>query len=174
MGGAIVAGLIEAALYSLLPLYGLRSGIGQEAAVWMLTVFVIGAIVFQIPIGILADRVDRQRLFLTCVAVTVLGCAILPLVIGWAPGRWVLMLILGGLIGSFYTLTLALLGQRFSIRDLTIANAAFILAFELGGAAGPLLSGAAMDFWDPHGLPLAVGLSLAAYLVFAFFYKPQR
>ncbi|MHA1152253.1 MAG: MFS transporter [Alphaproteobacteria bacterium] len=167
VGGAIIAGLTEAALYSLLPLYGLRSGIGQEAAVWMLTVFVIGSIVFQIPMGVLADRIDRQRLFLACVTATVLGCAVLPLVIGWAPGLWVLMFLWGGLIGSFYTLTLALLGQRFAARDLAVANAAFILAYDLGGAAGPVLGGAALDFWDPHGLPLAVGLALVAFLLFA-------
>lgn len=167
VGGAIIAGLTEAALYSLLPLYGLRSGIGQEAAVWMLTVFVIGSIVFQVPLGALADRIDRQRLFLACVAATALGCAVLPLVIGWAPGLWALMFLWGGLIGSFYTLTLALLGQRFAARHLAVANAAFILAYDLGGAAGPVLGGAALDLWDPHGLPLAVGLALAAFLLFA-------
>ena len=171
VGGAIIAGLTEAALYSLLPLYGLRSGIGQEAAVWMLTVFVIGSIAFQIPMGVLADCVDRQRLFLACVAATALGCAVLPVVIGWAPGLWVLMLLWGGLIGSFYTLTLALLGQRFAARDLAVANAAFILAYNLGGAAGPVLGGAALDLWGPHGLPLAVGLALVAFLLFA---APRR
>ena len=167
VGGAVIAGLTEAALYSLLPLYGLRSGIGQEAAVWMLTVFVIGSIAFQIPLGALADRMDRRRLFLACVAATALGCAILPLVIGWTPGLWVLMFLWGGLIGSFYTLTLAMLGQRFATRDLAVANAAFIMAYDLGGAAGPVLGGAALDLWGPHGLPLVVGLALVAFLLFA-------
>jgi len=171
VGGAVIAGLTEAALYSLLPLYGLRSNIGQEAAVWMLTVFVIGSIVFQIPMGALADRVDRRRLFLACVAATALGCAVLPQVIGWTPGLWLLMLLWGGLIGSFYTLTLALLGQSFATGDLAVANAAFILAYNLGGAAGPVLGGAALDLWDPHGLPLAVGLALVAFLLFA---APRR
>ncbi len=167
IGGAVIAGLTEAALYSLLPLYGLRSGLTQEAAVWMLTVFVIGSIIFQVPLGVLADRVDRRRLFLTCVAATALGCAALPLAIGWAPSLWVLMLLWGGLIGSFYTLTLVLLGQRFVVRDLAVANAAFILAYSLGGAVGPVLGGAALDLWDPHGLPLAVGLALIVFLIFA-------
>ncbi len=167
IGGAVIAGLTEAALYTLLPLYGLRSGIGQEAAVWMLTIFVVGSIVFQIPLGALADRVDRRRLFLTCVAATALGCAVLPQVIGWTPGLWILMLLWGGLIGSFYTLTLTLLGQNFATGDLAVANAAFILAYDLGGAAGPVLGGAALDLWDPHGLPLAVGLALASFLLFA-------
>jgi len=37
------------------------------------------------------------------------------------------MLLWGGLIGSFYTPTLALLGQSFATGDLAVANAAFIL-----------------------------------------------
>jgi len=174
VGGAVIAGLTEAALYSLLPLYGLRSGIGQEAAVWMLTVFVIGSIVFQIPIGVLADRMDRRRLFLASVAATALGCLVLPLTIGWTPGLWLLMLLWGGLIGSFYALTLALLGQHFATRDLAVANAAFIVAYDLGSAAGPVLGGAALDLLGPHGLPLAVGLALAAFLVFASRCQPRR
>ncbi len=52
-------------------------------------------------------------------------------------------------------------------RDLLVANAAFILAYELGGAIGPALGGAAMDLWDPHGLPLAVAGTLAGFLLFA-------
>ncbi len=171
VGGAIIAGLTESALYTLLPLYGLRSGIDQAAAVTMLTVFVAGSIVFQIPMGALADRMDRRRLFLACVAATALGCAALPLTIAWVPGLWLLMLLWGGLIGSFYILTLALLGQRFAARDMAVANAAFILAYDLGGAAGPVLGGAAMDLWNPHGLPLVVGLALIAFLLFA---TPRR
>jgi len=30
-----------------------------------------------------------------------------------------------------------------------------------------VLGGAALDLWDPHGLPLAVGLALVAFLLFA-------
>jgi hypothetical protein len=30
-----------------------------------------------------------------------------------------------------------------------------------------MLGGAALDLWDPHGLPLAVGLALVAFLLFA-------
>ncbi|MCH8809267.1 MAG: hypothetical protein IH993_05455 [Proteobacteria bacterium] len=46
-------------------------------------------------------------------------------------------------------------------------NAAFILAYEVGGAIGPALGGAAMDLWDPHGLPLAVAGALAGFLLLA-------
>ncbi len=40
-------------------------------------------------------------------------------------------------------------------------NAAFIKAYEVGGATGPALGGAAMGLWDPHGLPLAVAGALS-------------
>ncbi|MCH9011532.1 MAG: hypothetical protein IIA68_00530 [Proteobacteria bacterium] len=43
-------------------------------------------------------------------------------------------------------------------------NAAFIKAYEVGGATGPALGGAAMDLWDPHGLPLAVAGALRRIL----------
>ncbi len=165
--GATVAGLSEVAIYSFLPLYGLHSGLDQAAALLMLTLFVAGSIVFQIPLGWLADRMDRRRLLLAGVSLTLVGCAALPAAVHWAPGLWLLMLLWGGLIGSFYTVTLAILGQRFAPGDLAVASAVFILAYETGATVGPVLGGTALDLWDPHGLPFALGVILAGFLLAA-------
>ncbi len=167
VAAATIAGLSETAVYTLLPLYGLRSGLGQDGAILMLTLFVAGGIAFQFPIGWLADRLGRRRTLLACMLASLAGCALLPFAAERGLLFWLMTPLWGGLIASFYTLTLGLLGQRFEAHDLLVANAAFILAYELGGAVGPALGGAAMDLWDPHGLPLAVAGALAGFLLFA-------
>ena len=57
---------------------------------------------------------------------------------------------------------IAIVGQRFRGPDLVTANASIGLLWGLGGLTGPLIGGAAMDVWDPEGLPgVIVGATLA-------------
>ena len=57
--GAIVAGLggyVEGSLLALLPVYSADAGLTAKDAAWLLTIFQIGAMAFQFPIGWMADK----------------------------------------------------------------------------------------------------------------------
>ncbi|MDH3920748.1 MAG: MFS transporter, partial [Rhodospirillales bacterium] len=64
VAAALLAGFVEVGTYALLPLYALRSGLGQAEALATLPVFTLGAIVLQAPLGLFADRLDRRRLLM--------------------------------------------------------------------------------------------------------------
>ena len=65
---------------------------------------------------------------------------------------------------GIYTVVMTLAGQWFRGQELATAMAAFGVFWGLGGVAGPLVSGVAMDLWNPHGLP-AVFLGVAVVFV---------
>lgn len=165
-GAALVAGLVETALYLLLPVYGLRAGVpGPDAAI-LLTVVITGGIVLQYPIGWAADRVDRQAM-LAGIAVT--AAVVTPAVgfVGTASWvAWPVLFLLGGLSLGYYGVGLALLGARFAPADLAIANAAFIVLYEAGSFIGPALAGFAMDLWNPQGYLVFLMLVSLVYGVF--------
>ena len=48
-------------------------------------------------------------------------------------------------MGGLYTLSLALIGERFRGADLTQANTAFVMTFQLGAIVGPPYAGAIMQ-----------------------------
>ena len=48
-------------------------------------------------------------------------------------------------MGGLYTLSLALIGERFRGADLTQANTAFVMTFQLGTIVGPPYAGAFMQ-----------------------------
>lgn len=150
-GAALLAGASETALYMLLPVYGLRMGLGEDAALALLTVLVAGAIALQLPLGWLADRVSRRGLL----AGMALGSALLMPLLGWWVATpwlaWPLLVLLGGIVLGYYTVGLALLGARFRGGELAVANAAFVVLYETGAAVGPAVAGAALDLWPPHG-----------------------
>lgn len=70
VGGAAVAGMVVGSFYSLGIVFARQMGLSvPEAALFMSTV-VMGGLVFQIPVGLLADRFDR-RLVMACVLLAV-------------------------------------------------------------------------------------------------------
>ena len=149
---------------ALLPVFGVRSGLSENEAAALLSAAALGALVLQLPIGWVADHVNRYAVLFACALAGALGLALLPLLmqIGGA-ALWIGVLLWGGLFSGVYTAAMALLGQRFRGTELVTANAAFGFLWGLGGLTGPPLTGMAMDIWDPNGFP---GLMLGVTVLF--------
>lgn len=163
---AFLCGFTEAIAFAFLPVHALRHAMDADAAVTLLSLFAIGGLVFQVPLGWLADRLPRSRLLQGTVLLTLLTVLAWPLVLAsswWLKGS--VLLLFGGMAGGFYTLGLILLGQRFSGPDGTAANTAFVMAYTLGMLTGPLSGGAAFDLWPRFGLSGVLALLLLLFLV---------
>lgn len=155
MAAALVAGVLEYAYLALLPSYALRLGVAEGSALLLVSAFLWGGVALSFPFGWLADRVDRERLIVGLLAAFV-PVAVLTGHLAAAPG-WALpaTFVLGGLACAFYTLGLAILGERLRPGDLAAANAAFLVLYQLGTLSGPPVAGAALDRLPPHGLTVA-------------------
>ncbi len=162
---ALVFGAIETSVMSFLPLYGVRLGLPDSGASLLLTVAVLGNVAFQIPLGLVSDRVDRRLVLLTCATVGAIGAGVLPLM---SVGGWdflVTVFIATGIAGSLYTVGLAHLGARFHGAALAAANAAFVMLYSVGLIIGPPLAGAGMDAYDPYGFAYVIAAMLGGYAV---------
>ncbi len=158
-GAILVFGVLEASMFALLPIYATLRGFAEAQGALLVSMWILGNILLQYPIGWLADRLPR-RLVLASVAVAV-ALALLALPLMASSGLWLsgLLLLLGGCAGALYTLSLVLIGERFRGFALTFANTAFVIAIELGMVLGPPAAGLAMAGFGPAALP--VGLALA-------------
>ncbi len=74
-----------------------------------------------------------------------LGALALPLGAGSTPLLWAILLVWGGIAGTFYTVGLAHLGARFEGAALAGANAAFLVLYNVGLVLGPPVVGGGMD-----------------------------
>jgi MFS family permease len=159
-----VYGAVETGAFSLLPVYAEQLGLGAVVATTLVTALSLGHVAFQIPLGWLADRVNRVGVLIGCGLVGILGAAALPFV---APGGGVplyaLLFVWGGLIAGLYTIGLSLLGQRYAGPELATANAAFVALYSLGMLAGPSTMGSGMDWMGPHGLPVTIAVFFVGY-----------
>ncbi|MFW5660851.1 MAG: MFS transporter [Oceanicaulis sp.] len=169
---AILAGLVfgalETGVFSLFPVYAERLGFTEVMVGLLVTAGALGAIALQIPIGRFADAAGR----LATLRLIAGAAVILALVIAVASARaWLvfpLVFVYVGLASAFYTVGLALIGERVRIGELATANAAFIFAYGVGSLAGPPAAGLVMDRFDPYGLMLAFAGFAALYLLIAW------
>ena len=167
MIAALIAGLVESAYVSLLPVFALLRGLDEQHSLVLVTVFLAGNVILQLPIGRLGDRLGRQRVLRLCAVVCVIGPILLSAVMGIAWLVWPLLLTWGGTMYGFYTQGIALLGESYPAAEFADANTVFVVVYCAGGIVGPSLGGLAMDYWSPNGLlvflsaaPLLLGASL--------------
>jgi MFS family permease len=166
MAGALVFGAIDLGVIAMLPVYGARTGFAQGEAALFVFAAAVASPVLQVPLGILADRVSRRRLLFGLGALGLLTAIGLPVALPIPVLRYGVLVLLSGASFGLYTVSLALLGQRFKGPDLAGANASFVFAYGIGALLGPPISGLAMDIWDPHGLAVFLAVLCAGYLIF--------
>ncbi len=164
-GAAMLSGLTDAATFSFLPLYGLRLGFEESYAVTLLSLFLAGNLLLQYPIGWMADHVSRRGMLLFCGAACALGPAMVPIIYQSPLALAATLFIWGGGAWAIYGVALTMLGDRFPGGQMTAANAAFIMAFELSNIVGPPASGYAITLWQPHGLMFFMAIIGALFFV---------
>ncbi len=160
---ALVAGLVESAELTLLPLFGVHAGFPDRRALLLVTVFMAGNVVLQAPIGVLADRWGRRRVLGVCAVLSAVGPLLLAPWLEVPALLWPLLFLWGGTLYAFYSQGIALLGGAFGSAELPTANTLFVMVYCLGGVIGPSLGGMAMDAWPRVGLQSL--LSGAAFLL---------
>ncbi|MFC6789516.1 MFS transporter [Methylobacterium komagatae] len=160
---ALLYGAVETGIFAILPLYGLRIGYDAQGAAGLVSLIALGNVLFQIPFGWLADRVDRGLVLLgTCLGCA-LGSALIPAASGSAMSLGILLFLWGGLAGTLYTVGLAALGARTSSADLAGANATFVVLYNVGLILGPPVIGGGLDLMPPDGFAYALLVLFLAY-----------
>jgi len=162
----VVFGAIEQSLIYFLPVYDTRLGHSEEAGRILLLIAALGIVLFQYPMGLLADKMNRKRLTVILMVVAVLG----PIAIVFAGTNFALIATLAffyaGLTTALYTVGLVRLGERFKGSQLAAANAGFIIAYGIGSLIVPPLAGKMMDIYSPYGFMWTMaGLGLAGFMV---------
>lgn len=164
---ALVFGAVESGGTAILPLYGAAIGLTNGHAVILVSAIAAGNMLSQIPIGYLADRMNRRLLLIACGAVGVAGAALMPLVADYYGALLVVLFVTGGIVAGLYTVGLTHLGARYTGAELASANAAFVMMYATGMLVGPVLLGASLDIWPPHGFALSIALIFGVYVVVA-------
>jgi MFS family permease len=149
---ALFAGF-EAMILTLLPVYCLQQGYTPEIALAMVSTVVVGDALLQLPIGALADKVSRRRLFSGCALALMVSSLAIPLLVDTI-AIWPLWVLFGASAGGLFTLSLILIGERYRDDALVRANAHVAQLWGVGCLIGPLAAGAGSQWISGQALPL--------------------
>ena len=178
-----VFGAVEAGGLSLFPIYATRSGFSEAPAALLLTLMGLGNMLFQIPLGLISDRLKDRRILLFIMAFCgLIGAFTLPFLSDSWELLAVVLLFWGGSVAGLYTVGLSHLGSRLTGADLVAANAAFIFCYAVGTVAGPQVIGAAMDAsakygYGQQGFAWAIAFFFGLYFVLSgvrMIFRPKK
>lgn len=158
---------VETAGLSFIGLYATAQGWTNSQAMRLISTLMLGAIVLQLPIGWLADRVSKRKLAMALAWISAAGALCWPFVLAdplWAFG---IVFCWGGVFVGIYTVMLAMVGERFGGAKLVGIYAVMGLAWGVGALVGPTFAGVAMGASARFGLPGLISLACALFAVFA-------
>lgn len=119
----------------------------------MVSTVVVGDALLQLPIGALADRVSRRKLFSGCALVLMVSSLAIPMLVDTL-AIWPLWVLFGASAGGLFTLSLILIGERYRDDALVRANAHVAQLWGIGCLLGPLAAGAGSQWVSGQALPL--------------------
>lgn len=173
VGAALVFGAVESGGTAILPLYGTAIGLSPERSVILVTAIAAGNVLSQIPIGLLADRVDRWWMLVGAATIGVAGAVLIPVASGHFGALFAVLFVTGAIVTGLYTIGLTELGSRYQGGELASANAAFVMMYAIGILVGPISLGGGLDLFRPHGFAAAIALIFAVYVALAIFGRRQ-
>ena len=152
------------AFIAFFPLFGIHIGLGEARSLSLLTIFALGGVFLQLPLGWLADHMNRHRLLISCIVLTITGFSLLPLIVTQPIGGPVFAFALGGFEGMIYALGVILLGEKFRGPELAAASVLFTGMWGVGTMLGPLLVGAGMDLLGNQSMSYLLAAIFILYL----------
>ncbi|MBW6400818.1 MFS transporter [Roseomonas sp. HJA6] len=173
MAATALNAAVETSGLTFLTLYAMAVGWQESDATQLMACMMFGAIVLQLPLGWIGDKVDRERLIVALAMLAALGALAWPWALGSQWATYAILFVWGGIFVGIYTMMLALVGSRFSGSDIVGIYAAMGLFWGAGALVGPSLAGMAMQS-STHGLVFFIALACAAFALCAAAFRGTR
>lgn len=120
--------------------YATRIGMSPSATAVFLTAPILGAVVFQWPVGIMADRLPRRGLIAVCAMVGVVLSLTMSLLDARSTAGTAVMFLLGGVMFPLYSLTIAYTNDWIPVSKMVAASSSLVMINGAGAVIGPLLT----------------------------------
>jgi len=169
--GTLCMGLTTSAFTGLAGVYAVKVGLAPETISVFMTSLLVGGLISQYPVGMLADRFLKRHL----IAIGVSGGAGVCFIIATLPtggAEWLswalpfLAGVLGLLIVPMNGLCIAHANNYVQPDELVTINSTLKILSGIGAVIGPTLGAQMMDVFGPRGLFLWMMLSLGIIVLY--------
>ncbi|MFM0672908.1 MFS transporter [Paraburkholderia sediminicola] len=175
LGMVVIAagGIGDGALYGLFPLFADAHGLSATQTATLLTLFGVGGMALQFPVGWLADRAGLAATVIVCAALSTLAICGFALAAPASPLAAASALLLGGMNSSF--ITLGMYAAACSDKAALTRNMRLVsLTFTASSIVGPLAAGFAMNARGSDMLLWQLALMSGALVVYTLGLREGR
>jgi MFS family permease len=153
MMGCFTAGMTKGSFAAMGPVFALDIGLSVSQVSILMSITIWSGLLFQFPVGLLSDKIDRLKL-LSTIGFIVMLVSIGIAVLGRRAGLGVLIPLMGcfGIFYTIYPVALAKAQDNLSKNEIVSVCAALILFFGFGACLGPVAASFIMSSAGPFGL----------------------
>lgn len=171
--GTFGYGFIETTVHSNFPVYAVRQGLGVDAVSILLPAFAIGALLFQVPLGLLSDRLGRKPILVTSLLIG--GICFLLMTINTSLVYLAVMFLISGLfLGSLFSMGITFMADLLPRELLPAGNILAGICFSLGSIFGPLIGGLAIQVLEEGSIYFTIGGMMIVLFVLVSFFNPSK
>jgi len=164
--GAVFSGATAGTLFSVGPVYAASSGLDTAAVATFMASSILPAVVLQLPLGRLSDRVDRRTVLIAIAVTAALAAAAASRLPAGSPVFFFAVAAYGGLSLTTYAVCLAHVNDHLQPAQMVAASATVLLANGIGSVLGPIVVSGAMQLKGPGAF---FGSIIVLHAVFALY-----
>ena len=172
--GSSMAGLLQGAVFGMGAVYAQEVGMSLGQISMFMFVLIGGVALFQWPVGMLSDRIDRRQV-ITGLALVGAVVALLAIPASNSIGH---LMMLAPLMGTgpmiLYSLFVAHTNDYLRPGQMVAASSALVLVFGVGASFGPSLTGVLMDLLGPSGWLWVLALGQLGISAFTLYRMTRR
>ena len=157
-----VSVIIDSTFGSLFPAYMINESFSDKEIGYLFFIGLFVGVFCQPFVGALTDKINKRNLIIIFLIFHLIWPILLNNFISNLPIICFSVIIWGIASVSLYTVTLAYLGERIKISELSIGTSVFIIIFEFGEFIGPIITGSIMDIYGNIGF-------IYTLIIFTFF-----
>jgi MFS family permease len=169
--GALFSGATAGTLFSLGPVYAASSALDTAAVATFMASSILPAVVLQLPLGRLSDRVDRRNVLIAISLSAAVAAAAAGRLGTASPAFFLAVAAYGGLSLTTYAVCLAHVNDHLHPTQMVAASATVLLANGIGSAAGPVLVSGAMELAGPGAFFASMIVLHTAFALYAVWRK---
>jgi len=146
-----IGGINDAGFGALFPAFMINELFSDKEIGYLFFIGLFAGVISQPFIGALADKINKRNFIILLLSMHLIWPILLNFFISDTSITWIAVIIYGIASVSLYTVTLAYLGERVNVAELSIATSVFIIVFESGEFFGPIIVGSSMDYFGNIG-----------------------
>jgi MFS family permease len=170
-----VSGMISAIVFSMGPVYGRLSGLGNRGVAVFMAVGILAAVVTQYPVGRLSDRTDRRTVIAAvCALATIVAGSIAAFRGMPRPVFLLLTALFSGSALTLYSLAVSHVNDKLEPAEMVAASSALLRLNGGAAAIGPVLAGSLMAAFGPAAYFATLGTLTGALTIYDLWRKTRR